>query len=365
MPDTRDPQSVITAAEQAAVGGDYASAERLLREAAELQEASLGPMHPELANTLNNLGVVYEVTEKPDEAERCFRRASEIATAVLPPDHPFVATSRQNLDDFLKTRVKPADAPIPPLIPPPAASTPPRPAVTRAAESDHTEPVEAAPQPSTWKEPPPVPARTSALAITIGLVLAAVLLAAFLATRLWSRGDRAPQSTPATVSAPATAPAERSTEELQKPAPPAPAPVEPAHSAAPKAASTSEPGRTDRTKSAAIAKPPPLVADVQLCRDLETGGPASGKWKCNPPSQPVTAGRLVFYTRVKSPTDATVQHRWYRGDRLRKSVDLAIRANPGDGYRTFSRNTVVSGEWRVELRTRDGVLLHEERFTVR
>ena len=71
MPDTRDPQAVIAAAEQAALAGDYAAAERLLREAAALQEASLGPLHPELANTLNNLGVVYEVTEKPDEAERC------------------------------------------------------------------------------------------------------------------------------------------------------------------------------------------------------------------------------------------------------------------------------------------------------
>ena len=35
MPDTRDPRSVIEAAEQAAAAGDYASAERLLREAAE------------------------------------------------------------------------------------------------------------------------------------------------------------------------------------------------------------------------------------------------------------------------------------------------------------------------------------------
>ena len=120
MPDTRDPQSVILAAEQAAVGGDDASAEQLLREAADLQEASLGPLHPELANTLNNLGVVYEVTEKPEEAERCFRRASEIAAAVLPPDHPFVATSRQNLEDFLKTKVKPAAdaAASPPPVPP-------------------------------------------------------------------------------------------------------------------------------------------------------------------------------------------------------------------------------------------------------
>ena len=68
---------------------------------------------------------------------------------------------------------------------------------------------------------------------------------------------------------------------------------------------------------------------------------------------------------MKSQTDTTVQHRWYQGERLRKSVSLEIAANPGDGYRTFSRNTVAAGEWRVELRTRDGAVLHEERFTVR
>jgi hypothetical protein len=104
---------------------------------------------------------------------------------------------------------------------------------------------------------------------------------------------------------------------------------------------------------------------VKLCRDIQTRGPASGDWRCDSPSRPVEPGRLLFYTRLKSPTDATVQHRWYRDDRLRKSVDLTIRANAGSGYRTFSRNTVGSGEWRIELRTRDGALLHEERFTVR
>ena len=80
MPDIREPRSVIDRAEQAAAAGDYASAERLLREAADLQEASLGPLHPDLANTLNNLGVVCEITDKPADAERCFRRANEIAT---------------------------------------------------------------------------------------------------------------------------------------------------------------------------------------------------------------------------------------------------------------------------------------------
>lgn len=74
---------------------------------------------------------------------------------------------------------------------------------------------------------------------------------------------------------------------------------------------------------------------------------------------------MVFYTRLESARDATVEHRWYRGDELRQSGDLQIRANSTGGYRTYSRRTVESGDWRVELRTKDGTLLHEERFTVR
>src|SRR5687768_16337759 len=62
MSDTREFQSVVHAAEQAAAAGDYKSAEELLHAAALLQEASLGPLHPDLANTLNYLGVVCEIT---------------------------------------------------------------------------------------------------------------------------------------------------------------------------------------------------------------------------------------------------------------------------------------------------------------
>ena len=126
MPDTRNPQAVIAAAEQAALAGDYGAAEQLLRAAAELQEASLGPLHPELANTLNNLGVVYEVTSKPDDAERCFRRASTIAAAVLAPDHPFVATSRKNLEDFCAARGITVDPPAPVRVAEPRAMERPR-----------------------------------------------------------------------------------------------------------------------------------------------------------------------------------------------------------------------------------------------
>src|SRR5262247_2520104 len=100
MPESYESSAVVNRAEQAAAAGDYASAERFLREAVRLREEELGPLHPDLANTLNNLGVVSEMQNHADEAEACYRRAYEIAFATLPADHPFVATSRQNLSDL-------------------------------------------------------------------------------------------------------------------------------------------------------------------------------------------------------------------------------------------------------------------------
>ena len=70
MPNQLEPRSVLESAEKAAASGDFVSAEQLLRDAARWQEASLGPLHPDLANTLNNLAVVCEMTEKPADAER-------------------------------------------------------------------------------------------------------------------------------------------------------------------------------------------------------------------------------------------------------------------------------------------------------
>jgi hypothetical protein len=80
---------------------------------------------------------------------------------------------------------------------------------------------------------------------------------------------------------------------------------------------------------------------------------------------PVAPGPIVLYTRVKSPRDAVVIHRWYRGNALQKSARLNVRANPTDGYRTYSRQTVHSGEeWRVEVRSENGDLLYEQRIAV-
>ena len=66
MPEPREARSIIENAEQAAAAGNYSSAEELLREAAALQEQTLGPHHPDLANTLNNLGVVCEISGQSD-----------------------------------------------------------------------------------------------------------------------------------------------------------------------------------------------------------------------------------------------------------------------------------------------------------
>jgi len=81
----------------------------------------------------------------------------------------------------------------------------------------------------------------------------------------------------------------------------------------------------------------------------------------------VPPGPLFFYTQVKSTRATTIQHRWYRDNRLHQSLELRVQASPSVGYRTSSRtimNSESAGSWRVELRTEDGLLLHEERFSV-
>ena len=76
-------------------------------------------------------------------------------------------------------------------------------------------------------------------------------------------------------------------------------------------------------------------------------------------------GAIVLYTRVRSPRDGIIVHQWYRGGTLRKTARLSIGANEAEGYRTYSRETVDRGDWRVEVRSATGDLLYEHRLTVR
>jgi outer membrane biosynthesis protein TonB len=371
MPDQREPRSVLESAEKAAASGDFASAEQLLREAARLQEASLGPLHPDLANTLNNLGVVCEVAEKPAEAERYFRRAYDIAMASLDPDHPFVATSRQNLEDFcaakgldVVVRV-PLPAPVPPPAPSPPPVLAPSPAKTIQKRPRLEPRATVRPEPAIHEETHSAPAKTPSRALMIGALLSAGLLVTLLAAP-WFRSNDAPgSSAPPAAQPPAASPAKTESPkppETQAAKPAETSPAEPKSSEAPQTpvARQPDPAMTARA-TAGMSKSALIVVDASVCKDLQV----TGNWRCESPSRPVAPGRLVFYTRIKSPTNAKILHRWYQGDRLRQAMELIIRANPGSGYRTFSRLTVNSGEWRVELRASDGTLLREERFTVR
>jgi hypothetical protein len=104
----------------------------------------------------------------------------------------------------------------------------------------------------------------------------------------------------------------------------------------------------------------PTVAKAQLCAELDD-------WLCDPPDRPIPPGQLFFYTQVRSTSATTLQHRWYHGDRLQQSIDFRVDPSRTMGYRIFSRYTMKAdsaGNWKVELRTKDGTLLHEERFSV-
>jgi hypothetical protein len=143
--------------------------------------------------------------------------------------------------------------------------------------------------------------------------------------------------------------------------PPVPVPVDAQADPAPAPAQESvEPVTTPPQETAEILERPMLV-DARLCASLDD-------WLCDPADRPVPPGQLFFYTKVASPIDTTVQHRWYRDNRLYYTVDLRILASPAIGFRAFSRNRMSGeskGNWRVEVRTEDGTLLDEERFIVR
>ena len=333
MPEPREARSIIEAAEQSAAAGDYAAAEKLLREAADLQEASLGPLDPDLANTLNNLGVVCEINSNPVDAEDCFRRAFAIATTALKPDHPFVATSRKNLRDFCDARGKPFE-----LVPP----TP-------------VEPVPESPSHPASQDAQPLARKRLIRPLAIGGLGPAVMLIVILAAvRPWLNSTGQAQSpSPIVTDSPKETHAR----------PQAPSAVEPI--ASPKETTrTSERGldggSVEQVTETSI--PGPLtVVKARLCAELDD-------FACDPPDRPVPPGPLFFYTQVTSTSATTIEHRWYRDNHLDQSIQLRVQASPRVGYRTFSRNMMTAdsaGNWRVELRAEDGTLLHEERFSVR
>ena len=344
MTDTRDPAPLLEAAQQAAAAGDYSEAERLLREAAALQEASLGSPHPDLASTLNNLALVCERTNKFDEAERGYRRAHAIAVASLPPGHPFIATSLKNLLDFCAAR----DIPI---WKSPADQSDDQTSSPEPEADARVEPMQAVYTPGrTWSP------RTIALTI-IGM---AALVAVAFAVRGRGTTDASDPLPQAQNKSSATHPPATSTTTpalIEKPEPTVP--LEKRADTTPAPADRPNPPETNITASVS-------VMTAQLCSALDKSG--SPDWQCTPVTGEAQPGTYIFYTRLLTNVDTTVEHRWYHGERQHQVRRLRVTASPGRGYRTFSSNTIGperAGDWRVELRGADGTVLREERFVIR
>ena len=321
MAEEQNAKHLVEQAERAAIAGDLAAADELLRAAARIQEAELGPTHPDLTSTLNNLAIVAEKGGRLGDAETFYRRAAAIASASLPPGHATVADTRKNLEDFCREHGLP--------IAPPAQATP-----------VQATPVQAAPRKA-----------QSHLPWVAGIILVAVIAGALLMRRN-STSPEAPAPV-ATVEPEAAKPTE----------PPAP-PVAPPPREEPAARNVAPPrGGPPASPETRRAAAPISLGTVELCKALST---KSERWTCDPADDPAARGRILLYTRVKSPRDTTVVHSWYRGNDLQQSVRLDTRASITEGYRTYSQLTINSpGTWRVEVRSADGDLLFERAFAVR
>jgi tetratricopeptide (TPR) repeat protein len=77
--------------------GHYLAAEEPLTRALALREQALGPDHPDVARSLNNLALLYNHQGRYAEAKPLYQRALALRERGLGPDHPDTATSLNNL----------------------------------------------------------------------------------------------------------------------------------------------------------------------------------------------------------------------------------------------------------------------------
>ena len=82
--------------------GEYANAEPLLQEALLIRQKVLGPEHRDTAQSLNNLAVLHEAMGEYAKAEPLFQEALQIFQKVLGPEHRETATILNNLGELYR-----------------------------------------------------------------------------------------------------------------------------------------------------------------------------------------------------------------------------------------------------------------------
>jgi Tfp pilus assembly protein PilF len=90
--------------------GRYAEAEPYCQRALAIREKVLGPEHPDVATSLNNLAALYRAQGRYAEAEPLHQQTLAIREKVLGPEHLHVATSLNNLAELYRAQGRYAEA---------------------------------------------------------------------------------------------------------------------------------------------------------------------------------------------------------------------------------------------------------------
>ena len=80
------------------------AAEPLYQRALAVREKALGPDHPDVTTSLNNLALLYKSQGRYEAAEPLYKRALAINEKALGLDHPNVATSLNNLAELYRAQ---------------------------------------------------------------------------------------------------------------------------------------------------------------------------------------------------------------------------------------------------------------------
>lgn len=75
----------------------YREAEPFFREALQLRRAAQGPQHPLIAQSMNNLALIYQADQRFSEAEFLYNRALDMRRDIFGGEHPDIATNLNSL----------------------------------------------------------------------------------------------------------------------------------------------------------------------------------------------------------------------------------------------------------------------------
>jgi len=90
--------------------GQYDRAIVVAKKALDVAERTVGPDHPNVATSLNNLAALYQAQGQYAQAEPLYKRSLAIREKALGPNHPDVAQSLENLAELYKATNRPTEA---------------------------------------------------------------------------------------------------------------------------------------------------------------------------------------------------------------------------------------------------------------